>query len=47
MDIRQLLNDINQLLLDLENTTDDKDKEIYKSFIQLKLRYISGLVKNI
>ena len=47
MDIRTLLKDINQLLLDIETTTDERDRDIFKQFIQLKLRYISGLVKDL
>ena len=47
MTIRELLKDINQLLLDLESMTDERDKDIYKKFIQLKLQYINGLVKDL
>lgn len=42
-EIRQHMKDINQLLLDYENTA--QDNEAIKDFIQLKLKYISGLVK--
>ena len=37
------MKDINQLLLDYENTT--QDNKAIKEFIQLKLKYISGLIK--
>lgn len=47
MTIRELLKDINQLLIDLETATDERDKDIYKKFIQLKLQYIKGLVKEL
>ena len=47
MTIRELLKDINQLLLDLESMTDERDNDIYKKFIQLKLQYINGLVKEL
>lgn len=47
MTVRELLKDINQLLIDLESTTDERDKDIYKKFIQLKLQYINGLVNNL
>ena len=44
-EIRQHMKDINQLLLDYENKT--QDNEAIKEFIQLKLKYIIGLVKEI
>lgn len=47
MTIRELLKNINQLLLDLETITDERDRNIYKKFIQLKLQYINGLVKEL
>ena len=40
------MKDINQLLLDYESTTQD-NKQAIKDFIQLKLKYIEGLVKEI
>lgn len=42
-EIRQQMKDINQLLLDYENKT--QDNKAIKDFIQLKLKYIEGLVK--
>lgn len=42
-EIRQHMKDINQLLLDYESNT--QDNIAIKEFIQLKLKYISGLVK--
>ena len=45
--IPELLKDILQLTTDIENTDDIRDKEIYKDFIKLKLRYIEGLVKGL
>lgn len=44
-EIRQHMKDINQLLLDYESKT--QDNTAIKEFIQLKLKYISGLVKGI
>ena len=44
-EIRQQMKDINQLLLDYENKT--QDNTAIKDFIQFKLKYISGLVKEI
>ena len=42
-EIRQQMKDINQLLLDYESKT--QDNIAVKEYIQLKLKYISGLVK--
>lgn len=47
MTAREMLKDINQLLLDLESMTDERDRDIYKNFIQLKIKYLSGLVKEV
>ena len=41
----QLLKDMFQLLLDIENSDNKDNKEILKSFLQLKTEYFKGLVK--
>lgn len=45
--IPELLKDILQLTTDIENTDDIRDKEIYKDFIKLKLKYVEGLIRGL
>lgn len=46
-DPHELLKEINQLLIDLSNVEDERHRQVIKSFIQLKIRYLSGLVKGL
>ena len=44
---QEILKDINQLLLDIDNADNSKEKDILKAYIQLKIKYLSGLVKGL
>lgn len=44
---QELLKEINQLLLDIDNADNEKERDIYKKFIQLKIQYLSGIVKGL
>jgi len=46
MDTHQLLKEINQLLIDIELSDNSKDKAIIKAFINLKVKMLTGLVKD-
>lgn len=47
MDTHQILKDINQLLIDIELSDNSKDKAIIKAFINLKVKILTGLVKEL
>lgn len=47
MTIQRLLKDLNELSLQIEETEDVKDKQILKAFAELKIRYLTGLFKEI
>lgn len=44
---QELLKEINQLLINLDNADNERERDIYKKFIQLKIQYLSGLVKDL
>lgn len=44
---QELLKEINQLLIDLSTIEDGRHRQVIKSFIQLKIQYLSGLVKDL
>ena len=46
-DPHELLGEINQALIDLDNTEDTKEKAVYKAWIDLKINYLKGLVKGL
>lgn len=46
-DVHEMLGEINQLLIDLSNVEDEIHRRVIKSFIQLKIQYLSGLVKDL
>lgn len=46
-DVHEMLGKINQLLIDLSNVEDERHRRVIKSFIQLKIKYLSGLVKDL
>ena len=45
--IQELLKEINQLSLDIEQIENKTDKDILKAFVQLKIKYLSGLIKEL
>lgn len=45
--IQELLKDINQLSLDIENTDDSKNKKVLKAYAELKIRMLTGLLKDL
>lgn len=45
MKIQELLKDINQLVLDIDIEKDTDNKAVLKAYVQLKIKYLSGLVK--
>ena len=45
--IQELLKDINQLSLDIENTDDDKHKKVLKAYAELKIRMLTGYIKEL
>lgn len=47
MDEHKLLKDINQLLIDLSNVEDERHRKVIKAYIRLKIRYLTGLVKDL
>lgn len=47
MTIQRLLKELNQLSIDIELTEDIKDKQILKAFAELKIRYLTGLMKGL
>lgn len=46
-DVHEMLGKINQLLIYLSNVEDKRHRQVIKSFIQLKIKYLSGLVKGL
>ena len=47
MHIQELLKELNQLSLDIELTEDKRDKQILKAYAELKIKYLSGLMKGL
>ena len=47
IDPHELLKEINQALIDLSNTEDTKERDVYKAWIDLKISYLKGLVKGL
>ena len=45
--IQELLKDINQLSLDIENTNDNWNKKVLKAYAELKIRMLTGLLKDL
>lgn len=46
-DVHKMLGEINQLLIDLSTIEDGRHRQVIKNFIQLKIQYLSGLVKDL
>lgn len=45
--IQVLLKDINQLSLDIENTSDNWHKKVLKAYAELKIRMLTSLLKDL
>ena len=45
--IQVLLKDINQLSLDIESTDDSQHKKVLKAYAELKIRMLTGLLKEL
>ena len=45
--IQELLKDINQLSLDIENTNDNWNKKVLKAYAELKIRMLTGYIKDL
>ena len=45
--IQTLLKDINQLSLDIESTNDNWHKKVLKAYAELKIRMLTGLLKEL
>lgn len=45
--IQELLKDINQLSLDIESTEDSKHKKVLKAYAELKIRMLTGYIKEL
>ena len=47
MTIQRLLKELNQLSIDIELTEDEEYKQILKTFAELKIKYLTGLMKDL
>ena len=45
--IQELLKDLNQLSIDIESTDDSKHKKVLKAYAELKIRMLTGLLKDL
>ena len=45
--IQELLTDINQLSIDIESTDDSQHKKVLKAYAELKIRMLTGLLKDL
>lgn len=45
--IQELLKDLNQLSIDIEKTDDSKHKKVLKAYAELKIRILTGLLKEL
>ena len=45
--IQELLTDLNQLSIDIENTNDNWNKKVLKAYAELKIRMLTGLLKDL
>ena len=45
--IQELLKDINQLSKDIESTNDNWNKKVLKAYAELKIRMLTGLLKDL
>ena len=45
--IQVLLKDLNQLSIDIESTDDSQHKKVLKAYAELKIRMLTGLLKDL